>query len=32
MIITRAEARTKVPKREQISELAKHQATFYFLS
>ena len=30
MIITRAEARTKVPKREQISELAKHQATLIF--
>ena len=30
MIITRAEARTKVPKREQISELAKHQVTLIF--
>lgn len=30
MIITRAESRTKVPKREQISELAKHQATLIF--
>ena len=27
MIITRAESRTKVPKREKISELAKHQST-----
>ncbi len=32
MIITRAESRTKVPKREQISELAKHQATLIFIS
>ena len=30
MIITRAESRTKVPKREQISELAKHQSTMIF--
>ena len=30
MIITRAESRTKVPKREQISELAKHQSTLIF--
>jgi len=30
IIITRAESRTKVPKREQISELAKHQATLIF--
>ena len=30
MIITRAESRTKVPKREKISELAKHQATLIF--
>ncbi|MCV0373813.1 MAG: precorrin-4 C(11)-methyltransferase [Nitrosarchaeum sp.] len=30
IIVTRAESRTKVPKREQISELAKHQATMIF--
>jgi precorrin-4/cobalt-precorrin-4 C11-methyltransferase len=30
MIITRAEKRTKVPKREKISELAKHGATMIF--
>ena len=30
MIITRAEKRTKVPKREKISELAKHRATMIF--
>ena len=30
MIITRAEKRTKVPKREKISELAKHKATMIF--
>ena len=30
IIITRAEKRTKVPKREQISELAKHNATMIF--
>ena len=30
MIITRAEQRTKVPKREKISELAKHRATMIF--
>ena len=30
MIITRAESRTKVPKREQISELAKRQSTLIF--
>jgi precorrin-4/cobalt-precorrin-4 C11-methyltransferase len=30
IIITRAESRTKVPKREQISELAKHKATLIF--
>ena len=30
MIITRAESRTKVPKREKISELAKHKATMIF--
>ena len=30
MIITRAEKRTKVPKEEQISELAKHKATMIF--
>ena len=30
MIITRAESRTKVPKREKISELAKHQSTMIF--
>ena len=30
MIITRAESRTKVPKREKISELAKHQSTLIF--
>ena len=30
MIITRAEKRTKVPKREQISELAKHRSTMIF--
>jgi len=30
IIITRAEKRTKVPKREQIMELAKHKATMIF--
>lgn len=30
IIITRAEKRTKVPKQEQISELAKHKATMVF--
>ena len=30
IIITRAESRTKVPKREKISELAKHKATMAF--
>lgn len=30
IIITRSESRTKVPKREKISELAKHQATMIF--
>src|SRR3990170_1015695 len=30
IIITRAEKRTKVPKREKISELAKHKATIIF--
>jgi len=30
MIITRAEKRTKVPKREQIIELAKHRTTMIF--
>ncbi|MGQ0377066.1 MAG: precorrin-4 C(11)-methyltransferase [Nitrososphaerota archaeon] len=30
IIITRAEARTKVPEREKISELAKHNATMIF--
>ncbi|HUU48257.1 MAG TPA: precorrin-4 C(11)-methyltransferase [Nitrosopumilaceae archaeon] len=30
IIVTRAESRTKVPKREKISELAKHQATLIF--
>lgn len=30
IIVTRAESRTKVPKREQISELAKHKATLIF--
>lgn len=30
IIITRAESRTKVPKRERISELAKHRATMVF--
>ena len=30
MIITRAEKRTKVPKREKISELATHRATMIF--
>ena len=30
IIVTRAEKRTKVPKREQISELAKHRATMIF--
>ena len=30
IIITRAEARTKVPKREKIAELAKHRATLIF--
>jgi precorrin-4/cobalt-precorrin-4 C11-methyltransferase len=30
IIVTRAESRTKVPKREQISELAKHKATMIF--
>ena len=31
MIITRAESRTKVPKREKISELAKHSEVLVFL-
>jgi len=30
IIVTRAESRTKVPKRERISELAKHKATMVF--
>ena len=30
IIVTRAESRTKVPKRERISELAKHKATMIF--
>ncbi len=30
IIVTRAESRTKVPKREQISELAKHKVTLIF--
>ncbi|MDX1596944.1 MAG: precorrin-4 C(11)-methyltransferase [Nitrosopumilaceae archaeon] len=30
IIITRAESRTKVPKREKISELAKHKSTMIF--
>ena len=30
IIISRAESRTKVPKREKISELAKHKATMIF--
>lgn len=30
IIITRAEARTKVPKQEKISELARHKATMIF--
>lgn len=30
IIVTRAESRTKVPKRERISELAKHRATLVF--
>lgn len=30
IIVTRAESRTKVPKREKISELAKHRATMIF--
>jgi precorrin-4/cobalt-precorrin-4 C11-methyltransferase len=30
IILTRAEKRTKVPKREKISELAKHKATMVF--
>lgn len=30
IIVTRAEKRTKVPKRESISELAKHKATMIF--
>ena len=30
IIVTRAESRTKVPKRERISELAKHGATLIF--
>ena len=30
IIITRAESRTKVPKQERISELAKHKATMIF--
>ncbi len=30
IIITRAESRTRVPKREQISELARHRATMAF--
>ncbi|QLH05701.1 precorrin-4 C(11)-methyltransferase [Nitrosopumilus ureiphilus] len=30
IIVTRAESRTKVPKREKVSELAKHKATLIF--
>ena len=30
IIVTRAESRTKVPKREKIAELAKHKATLIF--
>ncbi len=30
IIVTRAESRTKVPRREKISELAKHKATLIF--
>ena len=30
IIVTRAESRTKVPKREKIGELAKHRATLIF--
>ena len=30
IIVTRVESRTKVPKREKISELAKHKATLIF--
>jgi len=30
IIVTRAESRTKVPKRESISELAKHKSTMVF--
>jgi len=30
IIVTRAESRTKVPKREKISELSKHKATLIF--
>ena len=30
VIVTRAESRTKVPKREKISELAKHRSTLIF--
>lgn len=30
IIVTRAESRTKVPKREKISELARHKATLIF--
>ncbi len=30
IIVTRAESRTKVPKKEQISELSKHKATLIF--
>lgn len=30
IIVTRAESRTKVPKREKIAELAKHRATLIF--
>ena len=30
IIVTRAESRTKVPKRERISELSKHKATLIF--
>ena len=30
IIVTRAESRTKVPKREKIAELAKHRATMIF--
>jgi len=30
IIVTRAESRTKVPKREKISELAKHKSTLIF--